>query len=119
MAEKGSVRIMVAIGVLFLVGCFLVFVAVSNGVGAKRKTKLAEEVNVMQMCPDCGRVYDESEYSRCPECSGEVERGHGETKVKDCPNCGGIMYWDGSWECSDCGNEIHTGEDDYDSIMED
>ncbi len=23
---------------------------------------------VMQMCPDCGKVYDESEYSKCPRC---------------------------------------------------
>lgn len=23
---------------------------------------------MMQMCPDCGRVYDESEYSKCPYC---------------------------------------------------
>ena len=22
----------------------------------------------MQMCPDCGRVYDESEYAKCPRC---------------------------------------------------
>ena len=24
----------------------------------------------MQMCPECGRVYDESEYSKCPYCKG-------------------------------------------------
>lgn len=28
----------------------------------------------MQMCPNCDRVYDESEYSRCPYCYVEVER---------------------------------------------
>lgn len=28
----------------------------------------------MQMCPFCDRVYDESEYSRCPYCSGELRR---------------------------------------------
>ena len=22
----------------------------------------------MQMCPDCGRVYDESDYCKCPYC---------------------------------------------------
>ena len=22
----------------------------------------------MQMCPECGRVYDESDYSKCPFC---------------------------------------------------
>ena len=27
----------------------------------------------MQMCPNCDKVYDESEYSRCPYCSGELE----------------------------------------------
>ena len=26
----------------------------------------------MQQCPSCGRVYDESEYSHCPYCSGEL-----------------------------------------------
>lgn len=24
----------------------------------------------MQMCGDCGKVYDESEYSKCPYCHG-------------------------------------------------
>lgn len=27
----------------------------------------------MQMCPDCGKVYDESEYSRCPFCYDEED----------------------------------------------
>lgn len=27
----------------------------------------------MQMCPCCDKVYDESEYSHCPYCSGELE----------------------------------------------
>ena len=27
----------------------------------------------MQMCPFCDKVYDESEYSHCPYCSGEIE----------------------------------------------
>ncbi len=22
----------------------------------------------MQMCPDCGKVYDESDYAKCPYC---------------------------------------------------
>ena len=26
----------------------------------------------MQMCPFCDHVYDESEYSHCPYCSGEL-----------------------------------------------
>lgn len=74
---------------------------------------------MMQMCPDCNKVYDESEYSRCPYCSGELETDTGGTKVKDCPECGGIMYWDDYWECSNCVYTIDTDEDDYDSILED
>ena len=27
----------------------------------------------MQMCPFCNKVYDESEYTHCPYCSGELE----------------------------------------------
>lgn len=30
----------------------------------------------MQMCPNCDRVYDESEYSRCPYCHEYVETLH-------------------------------------------
>ena len=75
----------------------------------------------MQMCPKCDRVYDESEYSRCPYCSGELEVETEEVKIKDCPCCGGIMYWDdwdNDWECSNCDNTIDTDEDDYDAILE-
>lgn len=50
----------------------------------------------MQMCPDCDRVYDESEYTSCPYCSGELDEDMSGTKIKDCPECGCIMYWDGS-----------------------
>ena len=28
----------------------------------------------MQMCPFCDRVYDESEYSRCPYCHDDDDR---------------------------------------------
>ena len=28
----------------------------------------AREVTQMQMCGNCGKVYDESEYSKCPFC---------------------------------------------------
>ena len=72
----------------------------------------------MQMCPFCDNVYDESEYSRCPYCTGELENSIKETPVKDCLECGCIMYWDGCWECSNCTNTINTDEDDYDSILE-
>lgn len=30
----------------------------------------------MQMCPNCDKVYDESEYSRCPYCYEEREVIH-------------------------------------------
>ena len=46
----------------------------------------------MQMCPNCDKVYDESEYTHCPYCSGETEPEA--EKYKDCPECDGIMYWD-------------------------
>ena len=49
----------------------------------------------MQMCPFCDKVYDESDYSHCPYCSGEIEEDTSERPYKDCPQCGGIMYWDG------------------------
>lgn len=73
----------------------------------------------MQMCPFCNKVYDESEYSHCPYCSGELEDNVGGTKIKTCPDCGATMYWDGCWECSDCDCTIDTDEDDYDGILED
>ena len=72
----------------------------------------------MQMCPFCDKVYDESEYSHCPYCSGELEDEKGERFFKNCPNCGGIMYWDGSWECTNCGEEIDSDDDDNDGIIE-
>lgn len=72
----------------------------------------------MQMCPDCGEVYDPSDYYHCPKCSGEIEEEHGEKYYKKCPNCGGVMEWDCYWLCTNCGEEIETGEDDNDGIME-
>lgn len=40
----------------------------------------------MQMCPDCGRVYDESEYTRCPYCN----------KAAFLPkSLNTIVYWNG------------------------
>ena len=73
----------------------------------------------MQMCPWCDKVYDETEYSRCPYCSGELKISRNGTKIKDCPECGCIMYWDGCWECSNCDHTINTGEDDNDGILVD
>ena len=56
----------------------------------------------MQTCPFCDKVYDESEYSRCPYCSGELEDDDDE--IQACPECNGVMRcYDGvTWECSNC-----------------
>ena len=72
----------------------------------------------MQMCPFCDKVYDESDYSHFPYCSGEIVEDTGERPFKDCPECGGIMYWDGCWECTNCLHEIYTDEDDNDGVIE-
>ena len=73
----------------------------------------------MQQCPECDRVYDESEYSKCPYCSGELATSEGAIKYKDCPNCDSYMTWDGyCWNCVNCGFEVESDEDDYDGIME-
>ena len=56
----------------------------------------------MQTCPNCEKVYDESEYARCPYCSGELEEDDDE--IQACPECNGVMRcYDGvTWECSNC-----------------
>ncbi|MCR4607816.1 MAG: hypothetical protein K5771_08840 [Oscillospiraceae bacterium] len=79
----------------------------------------------MQMCPECGKIYDESDYARCPYCSGElsdedveyddyVEYEFGEDpgwdyvydedgEGVDCPICGAeLRYHDGSCCCLEC-----------------
>ena len=71
----------------------------------------------MQMCPDCDKVYDPSEHSRCPYCSGKLKSRSSKGKYKNCPNCGGVMSWDDYWLCSNCGNEIDTDENDNDGVM--
>ena len=70
------------------------------------------------MCPFCDRVYDESKYSGCPYCSGELEPITEERLFKNCPDCGGVMYWDDYWECTNCTCTIDTDEDDNDGIIE-
>lgn len=37
----------------------------------------------MQQCPVCDGIYDESEYSKCPYCNGELghSRGSGEPQL--------------------------------------
>ena len=72
----------------------------------------------MQMCPYCNNVYDETEHSHCPHCSGELNSNIGERFFKHCPNCGGVMYWDEYWLCTNCGEEIDSDEDDNDGIIE-
>lgn len=55
----------------------------------------------MQMCPFCDKVYDESEYSHCPYCSGELDDD--DEEVRPCPECGGCLHWNGEvWECLNC-----------------
>ena len=55
----------------------------------------------MQMCPDCGEVYDESEYSHCPYCFGELDEE--DEEIRPCPECNSCLYWDGDeWVCSNC-----------------
>lgn len=39
----------------------------------------------MQMCPECNKVYDSAEYSKCPYCSGELEDENKEEYFKTCP----------------------------------
>ena len=56
----------------------------------------------MHMCPFCDKVYDESEYSHCPYCSGELDDDD-EEEVRPCTECGGCLHWGGEiWECSNC-----------------
>ena len=72
----------------------------------------------MQMCPECDRYYDESEYSHCPYCSGILGDDTNEKPYKKCPECDGIMYWfDTAWFCTNCENEIESDEYDYDGII--
>ncbi len=51
----------------------------------------------MQQCGICLKVYDESEYSRCPYCDGllydEDDDGHGlhdDNGTITCPQCGPV-----------------------------
>ena len=43
-------------------------------------------------------VYDESEYSHCPYCAGELVEDDEETIP--CPECDASLHWDGyEWVC--------------------
>ena len=72
----------------------------------------------MQICPFCDHVYDESEYSHCPYCSGELQEDTSPRPFKICPNCDGVMEWDGYWKCLNCGEEVFSDEDDNDGTIE-
>ncbi len=56
----------------------------------------------MQMCPFCGEVYDESEYSKCPTCHPD--------------SCGGstmhIVY------DSDLGYALELDDDEFEEFKE-
>ena len=61
----------------------------------------------MQMCPNCDSVYDESEYTRCPYCPGELD--HDDDEIRACPECNGVMNYDDEDDCwlyFNCGAEI-------------
>ena len=72
----------------------------------------------MQVCPFCDKVYDESECSHCPYCSGELQEDTSPRPFKVCPNCDGVMEWDGCWKCLNCGEEVYSDEDDNDGTIE-
>ncbi len=62
---------------------------------------IEREVIDMQQCPNCDNVYDESEYSHCPYCSGELDED--DEEIRPCPECGGCLHWYGDeWVCSNC-----------------
>ena len=50
--------------------------------GKRKKINLfvtpGKKVRRMQMCPECDMVYDESEYSHCPYCSGQLDEDEDE-----------------------------------------
>lgn len=67
----------------------------------------------MQMCPNCGRVYDESEYTHCPNCrsSKRVADISDEAYVLSCPDCSKIFFrepWESKWSCPRCGFERNS-----------
>ena len=59
----------------------------------------------MQMCPDCGKIYDESEYAHCPFCSGEcIESEDEEWEEFEDPGYDYVYDEDGSCvSCPCCG----------------
>ena len=72
--------------------------------------RMFKEGKTMQMCPSCDSVYDESEYTRCPYCSGELEHDDND-ETRACRECNGVMHYDDDddcWRCSNCGTEIEA-----------
>lgn len=58
----------------------------------------------MQMCPDCGKLYDESDYAFCPYCSGE--EGFDDEELEEVEDPGWDYVYDeygNSVSCPFCG----------------
>ena len=62
----------------------------------------------MQMCDECLKVYDESEYAKCPFCAGDEgsyfldeENGDDTPQRSECADCDGS----GRMECDLCEGE--------------
>lgn len=85
----------------------------------------------MQVCPDCGRFYDDSIFASCPFCEGILGDGEpGDLDDPDwefvydeennpvaCPSCGApdLRYYDGMGRCVECGMSF-TDEDIEDEV---
>ena len=86
----------------------------------------------MQMCPDCGMIYDESEYAKCPFCNSDDSGMEDDYEEYDdpgwdfvytedgdtvsCPNCGAEeLRYDGCCcHCLECDSEFSDQEiEDY------
>lgn len=77
----------------------------------------------MQMCPDCDKVYDESEFSHCPYCDGllydeteddfededeDYEIDEESLRFSRIVNCPGVFDDDGEYvRCPVCGHGLH------------
>ena len=78
----------------------------------------------MQQCPTCLKVYDESEYSRCPYCDGLLDDDFDDEDDEDdeddfeidetlqkfikIVNSPGVFNNDGEYErCPICGHGLH------------